>query len=67
MSNHHEGKTRVEFIPEEIERLLILVKKELSEVPLGEVMDSPLPGLFNKLNRGYRKIKPTPAAVGSQR
>lgn len=55
---NNKGKARIEFIPDEIERLLILVKKELTEEPLREVMDSPLPRLFNKLNRGYQRIKP---------
>ena len=62
MSSNREGVTRIEFVPDEIERLLFLVRKELTEEPLREVMESPLPQLFNKLNRGYQKIKPSVTA-----
>lgn len=64
--SHNEGKTRIELTPQEIEKLLLLVRKEILRQPLREVMISPLPELFRKLNRGYQRIKPSPEAVGSQ-
>lgn len=57
MSDKHKGKTRIEFTPEEVESLLLLVNETIKVKPLLEVCNSPLPGLLMKLNRGHRRVK----------
>jgi len=64
--SHDESKTRIEFNPEELEKLLILVRDSIKGKSLPEVTNSPDPGLFMKLNRGYKRLKPPLVAAGPQ-